>query len=360
MKKVLMVILSIVLVSVLVAAPVQAAEVNGSISLDFEQVQPGEEVTVTFAVENLGEISALGLTYTVPEGLEVVSAQWLIEGKLSDVNTYRQQAVLAFETPQLLEEKVDVFEVTYRVSADVQASSQNPFTADVEMTLMAKLYDRDLEPITAKARITAVAPCTHSNTTLVGAKDATCAEEGYTGDTVCECGETIAKGEVIPATGEHDYHNGSCSVCGGKDPDYQEPSKPGWQSWFDKIFGNWWGNDDKCEHEYTSVVTKPTCTAKGYTTHTCSKCGDSYKDTYTNALGHGWDNGKVTKEATCTEDGVKTYTCGTCGATKTEAIKAPGHHFEGGVCTVCGEEEATKPGGSGWGSIWDWIFGWWN
>ena len=32
-------------------------------------------------------------------------------------------------------------------------------------------------------------------------------------------------------------------------------------------------------HSYTSVVTKPTCTQQGYTTHTCH-CGYSYKDSY--------------------------------------------------------------------------------
>ena len=73
------------------------------------------------------------------------------------------------------------------------------------------------------------------------------------------------------------------------------------------------------EHSYTAVVTPPTCTEKGYTTHTCS-CGDSYVDTYTNALGHAWDNGKVTKEPTETETGVKTFTCTRCGETKTETI----------------------------------------
>ena len=43
-------------------------------------------------------------------------------------------------------------------------------------------------------------------------------------------------------------------------------------------------------HSYKAVVTAPTCTAKGYTTHTCA-CGDSYVDTYVDALGHAWDNG---------------------------------------------------------------------
>ena len=72
-------------------------------------------------------------------------------------------------------------------------------------------------------------------------------------------------------------------------------------------------------HSYKAVVTAPTCTSKGYTTHTCA-CGDSYVDTYVDALGHAWDNGKVTKEPTATETGVRTFTCTRCSATKTESI----------------------------------------
>ena len=72
-------------------------------------------------------------------------------------------------------------------------------------------------------------------------------------------------------------------------------------------------------HYYTATVTAPTCTTKGYTTHTCA-CGNSYVDTYTDALGHAWDNGKVTKQPTEAETGVKTFTCTRCGETKTEII----------------------------------------
>ncbi|MBQ7871356.1 MAG: S-layer homology domain-containing protein, partial [Oscillospiraceae bacterium] len=45
----------------------------------------------------------------------------------------------------------------------------------------------------------------HANTEIRDAREATCTEDGYTGDTYCtDCGELIAKGEVIPATG-HSY-----------------------------------------------------------------------------------------------------------------------------------------------------------
>ena len=38
-------------------------------------------------------------------------------------------------------------------------------------------------------------------------------------------------------------------------------------------------------HAYDSVVTKPTATEQGYTTYTCTVCGDSYQDNYVPALG---------------------------------------------------------------------------
>ena len=92
------------------------------------------------------------------------------------------------------------------------------------------------------------------------------------------------------------------------------------------------------EHSYTAVVTAPTCTEKGYTTHTCA-CGDSYVDTYVDALGHAWDGGTVTKQPTATETGIKTFTCTRCSATKTETIPA-------GSCPSAGFTDV--PGEGNW------------
>ena len=66
-------------------------------------------------------------------------------------------------------------------------------------------------------------------------------------------------------------------------------------------------------HSYTTKVTAPTCTAQGYTTHTCSKCSNSYKDTYTNALGHNYSY-KVTKNPTTSAAGTLVGTCTRCSA----------------------------------------------
>ena len=54
---------------------------------------------------------------------------------------------------------------------------------------------------------------------------------------------------------------------------------------FDKGAGTW----SKTTHQYSSIVTAPTCTEAGYTTHTCSACGDSYKDSTVDASGHDYE-----------------------------------------------------------------------
>ena len=79
-------------------------------------------------------------------------------------------------------------------------------------------------------------------------------------------------------------------------------------------------------HDYRAVVTAPTCTAGGYTTFTCSRCGDSYIGNYTAALGHNWKAPVVLASSTCNGDGVMEYDCSRCDAHYHEAISAKGHN----------------------------------
>ncbi len=84
-------------------------------------------------------------------------------------------------------------------------------------------------------------------------------------------------------------------------------------------------------HNYTSAVTKPTCTARGYTTHTCAGCGDTYIDTYTDALGHDYVGGS-TVQPTCQHGGYTVYTCSRCGHSYNGDEKAPiAHNFVAGT-----------------------------
>ena len=159
--------------------------------------------------------------------------------------------------------------------------------------------------------------------------DPTCTEKGYTTHTCANCGDSYVD-SYVNATG-HSYgawytvKEATCTEDGQKRHDC--------------------ANCDHFEteviaaigHNYNSAVTDPTCTEQGYTTHTCANCGDSYIDSYVDALGH---NHVVTDsvEATCTEDGYITYTCH-CGDSYTEVLEATGHSYVDGACEHCGEAD---------------------
>ena len=80
-------------------------------------------------------------------------------------------------------------------------------------------------------------------------------------------------------------------------------------------------------HNYASKVVQPTCTVQGYTIHTCS-CGNSYKDSYVNALGHSYSGGA------CTRCGKKDP-----NYTQTSGVR---YVLSDGVLTVSGSGECTN------------------
>ena len=92
-----------------------------------------------------------------------------------------------------------------------------PATVTDEVTTEATCESTGVRTYTAKVTFegkeytdtkTEVIPATDHDTELVGAKDATCTEDGYTGNEVCKVCQTVVKqGEVIPALG-HDYKDG--------------------------------------------------------------------------------------------------------------------------------------------------------
>ncbi len=86
----------------------------------------------------------------------------------------------------------------------------------------------------------------------------------------------------------------------------------------------------KKDHMYTSVVTAPTCKEQGYTTYTCTECGNTYKGDYVETVEHSFKDYKYNNDTTCTTDGTKTATCEFgCGTTDTVTVPntAFGHKF---------------------------------
>ncbi len=73
------------------------------------------------------------------------------------------------------------------------------------------------------------------------------------------------------------------------------------------------------QHVYSSEVTAPTCEEKGYTTHTCTICGESYTDSEAAALGHNFGEWIADKGA-----GNETRICTTCSKAETRELPQNG------------------------------------
>ena len=191
----------------------------------------------------------------------------------------------------------------------------------------------------------------HSLTKVINKKDATCTEDGYTGDTVCAiCGKEITKGETIQAKGHTEVIDPSVA------PTCTEPGKT--EGKHCSVCNEILVAQEVIPatgHTEKTVVGKPaTCTETGLTDGiSCSVCGTVIKaQEEIPAKGHSWNEGEITTSPTCENAGVKTYTCTVCNATKTEAIDATGHtpvevaeqpatcteagHTAGTKCSVCG------------------------
>ncbi len=85
----------------------------------------------------------------------------------------------------------------------------------------------------------------------------------------------------------------------------------------------------ECDHNYVASVTAPTCTAQGYTTHTCSLCGDSYVDNYVSAS-------HTEGEWVTLADGSKEKRCSACG-TLLDSEPAPDVTYETGDVNADGK-----------------------
>ena len=221
--------------------------------------------------------------------------------------------------------------ITSEVTIQPGCSTEGVRTYTATVTLEGKNYtDTRTETL----------PSLGHKTQLVGAKAATCTEDGYTGDEVCTvCQEIVRKGEVIPALGHktqlvgakpatctEDGYTGDevCTIC-------QEVVKKG------EVI-------PALGHKTQLVGAKPaTCTEDGYTgDEVCTICQEVVKKgEVIPALGHKTQLVGA-KAATCTEDG---YTgdevCTVCGETvkKGEVIPATGHDYKDGKCTNCGETD---------------------
>lgn len=157
-----------------------------------------------------------------------------------------------------------------------------------------------------------------------------CIEQGYTTHT-CECGDSYVD-SYVDATGHtmgewEIIDEGSCMQDGTERRDCLACDH--YETRTVSATG----------HSYSFVVTAPTCTEQGYTTHTC-ECGDSYVDSYIAAAGHTMGEWITVNDATCIDAGLERRDCTVCDHYETREIAAKGHAYvENTTAPTC-----TEPG----------------
>ena len=199
-------------------------------------------------------------------------------------------------------------------------------TGDTEVTVQHQQVN-DLTPAYDE---TVPIDFAHPNTELRDAKEATCTEDGYTGDVYCtDCGLLLQKGEGIPAKGHTEKTEGAfeatcteagftgntiCATCGLLIRAGQVIQPKG--------------------HTLELQNAKePTCTEAGYTgDHFCTSCNKVIvKGDVLDALGHDWSEWEQSKAPSCTEAGEETCVCARCQLKQTRAIEilpCPSQNFE--------------------------------
>ena len=148
--------------------------------------------------------------------------------------------------------------------------------------------------------------CSHPQTIVENAAEATCTQEGYTGDTYCtECNQITVSGTVIPAKG----HKGGTASCTKKA--------------VCEVCQEEYGEVDAANHPATEIRNEKEagCTEAGYTGDICcTACSKVLTSgTAIPAKGHSYTS-VITKQPTTAEEGIRTYTCGGCGHSYTETV----------------------------------------
>ncbi len=156
---------------------------------------------------------------------------------------------------------------------------------------------------------------------------ATCTEQGYTLHECSKCDYEYRDTYTAKAT--HSYGAWSemlsncttkvlcqsCAVCGS--------------SAIKSESGSW--------HNYTTSVIAPTCSEQGYTLHSCTNCGNSYKDTYTEKTEHSYVELSVLV-STCTERKIF-ETCTICNSGRIKDVEPIiSHNIVNNKCTSCSYE----------------------
>ena len=231
---------------------------------------------------------------------------------------------------------------------------------------------------------------TPATCTTNGVKTRKCTRSGCTAtetETIPSVGHKYSDKVIAPTCTQQGYTRHTCSQCKAYyDDTYVDPTGHKWGTWTASTKATCLkgGTETrKCSvcstaesrqtaalgHNYIESVTAPSCTTRGFTRHTCSRCSSSYDDAYTNALGHNWVTWVTESEPTCIDDGSQVSTCTRCSEKTRRKVDKLGHDYVVTVvaptctqngyslhkCSRCSDfykTDETAPAGHKWSS---WI-----
>ncbi len=327
MKKCICIILAIVM---LVAAGITALAANKPL-FTVETVKTGveENDTVTIGVDlsnnsGLAQIT-LGIKYDKSKLKLIGYENSALTGWVVGVGTANESAVWFANDNQKI--NGEILKLKFQVVNGAPAGKAEVF---LEAEAFATDGGEETEVLceVVSGGITVKGVCKHVNTEVRNEKAATCAAEGYTGDTYCkDCKELVKKGEATPKNpqnhiGETEIKNEKkancvekgytgdtyCKGCGVKLSDGKETAI------------------DPNNHKEIEVINKKeaNCKDAGYTGDTHCKACDTIIAKGTEIAkneNHKFGAWKITKEATKDAEGVKERTCSICN--KVETVKIP-------------------------------------
>ncbi|MCD7771100.1 MAG: leucine-rich repeat domain-containing protein, partial [Oscillospiraceae bacterium] len=317
-------------------------------------LEAGTELDIQLAEDESGETVAVASTTST---LENITTELVVNGETADED-YHYTTMANNDAELISEAKTTLSSTDWTLTQSDVESATGSTTADKISTLIdAILAGLGIDSnVTVTYTITDITEAIAGDATDVDGTDGSFTinftiSAGNESDTLTETGaitatayvhtHSLTRVEAVDATctaeGNTEYW-----YCFGCDKYYSDENAENEITLADTVTA-------KIAHNYEAVITEPTCTEGGYTTYTCSNCGDSYVADETEATGHSYE--AVVTEPTCTEAGVKTYTCTRCGDTYTEEIPATGHNYvatettatctEGGyttyTCSNCGD-----------------------
>lgn len=321
-----------------------------SLSENGNLVQPTQTVDVEIPAENYQNINDIAV-YRLEE-----------DGSLKNMNAICQDGMLKFETEHFSIYVVGIPTDEIAVQQVSLEQSQITICPESTATLEAKVLpenatnqtlkwsssDENIAAVDENGMISSIKEgdvkitvsstdgsniqevCTvkvsHSKETILeNQKEASCTENGYTGDKMCaDCGKLLEQGETIEALGhtvsvknakeatciEIGYTGDKvCTVCGAIVEQGQIIDAKG--------------------HSYGEpvIVKEATGSKPGEKAYTCTVCGDVKTEEIPATNIHYYDEGVIAKEPTCLEAGTRLYRCTEtdCDASYTEEIPALGH-----------------------------------